>query len=77
MQVSGGKERIRHFLHSEGFDDKKNDETELIRSSELPLSPGVMRLMKEVMDKKLTLGICTTSNEKAAHEIAYRQLEDI
>jgi HAD superfamily hydrolase (TIGR01509 family) len=92
LQIAGGKERIRHFLNSEGFEFKKDGDNnliqnihrrkteifvELIKSGDLPLRPGVKRLMKEVTDKKLILGICTTSNEKAAHEIAYQRLKDI
>ncbi len=33
--------------------------------------------MKEIMDAGLILGICTTSNERAAHAIAYGMLKDI
>ena len=29
------------------------------------------------MDRGLTLGVCTTSNEKAAHTVAYKILKDI
>ena len=50
---------------------------ELIESEKLPLRPGVKRLMTEAMDKGLTLGVCTTSNEKAAHTVAYKILKDI
>lgn len=94
LQVSGGKERMRHYLHTEGFgvevkpeeeDDlikrmhKKKTATfiELIESGKLVLRPGVKRLMQEAMDAGLTLGICTTSNERAAHAVAYSVLKDI
>ena len=33
--------------------------------------------MTEAMDKGLILGVCTTSNEKAAHAVAYQILKDI
>ena len=33
--------------------------------------------MTEAMDKRLILGVCTTSNEKAAHTVAYQILKDI
>jgi hypothetical protein len=33
--------------------------------------------MKECMDAGLILGICTTSNENAAHAVAYKILSDI
>ena len=49
----------------------------LIESGKLPLRPGVKRVMQEVMDAGLTLGICTTSNQRAAQAIAYNILSDI
>jgi HAD superfamily hydrolase (TIGR01509 family) len=94
LQVSGGKERMRHYLHTEGFgvEVKPEEEDELIRrmhkrktaifielieSGRLPLRSGVKRLMKKAMDAGLTLGVCTTSNERAAHAVAYNILKDI
>jgi len=50
---------------------------QLIETGRLPLRPGVKRLMTEAMDKRLILGVCTTSNEKAAHTVAYQILKDI
>jgi HAD superfamily hydrolase (TIGR01509 family) len=50
---------------------------ELITSGKLPLRPGVKRLMQEVNDAGLILGVCTTSNEKAANAVAYGILKDI
>jgi HAD superfamily hydrolase (TIGR01509 family) len=94
LKISGGKERMRHYLHTEGFGKEVKPEEEddlikklhkrktamfieLIQSGSLPLRPGIKRMMKEIMDKGLTLGICTTSNEKAAHAIAYGMLKEI
>lgn len=94
LQVAGGKERMRHYLHTEGFGVEvgpdEEDELikrmhkrktaifiELIESGKLPLRPGVKRLMQEVMDAGLTLGVCTTSNERAARAVAYNILKDI
>ena len=94
LQVAGGKERMRHYLHTRGFgvEVKPEEEDELIKamhkvktqrfvelieSGELPLRPGVRRLMQEVMDAGLTLGVCTTSNERAARAVAYRILKEI
>lgn len=93
LQVSGGKERMRHYLHTEGFgvEVKPEEEDELIKtmhkrktaivvdlleSGKLPLRPGVKRLMEEAVDAGLTLGICTTSNKRAAHAVAHRILHD-
>ncbi len=50
---------------------------ELIESGALPLRPGVRRIMKEADDLELTLGVCTTSNQRAAHAIAHGLLADI
>jgi HAD superfamily hydrolase (TIGR01509 family) len=94
LQIAGGKERMRHYLHSAGFgkpvdpaeeDDlikrlhKRKTEVfiELIQSGDLPLRPGVKRLMKEVNAAGLVLGICTTSNEKAANTVATEILSDV
>jgi HAD superfamily hydrolase (TIGR01509 family) len=49
----------------------------LIEEGKLPLRPGVMRLMQEVNDAGLVLGICTTSNQRAAQAVAYKILKDI
>jgi len=49
----------------------------LIESGKLPLRPGVKRLMKEVNDAGLLLGICTTSNERAAQAVVTGMLSDI
>lgn len=94
LQVGGGKERMKHHLHTRGFgkDIKPEEEdaliqqmhqrkttrfVELIDSGKLPLRPGVHRFMKEGMQAGLILGICTTSNERAAQAIAYTILKDI
>ncbi len=94
LQIAGGKERMKHHLHTRGFgkEVKPEEEDELIKamhkrkttifiemveSGRLPLRPGVHRFMKEAMDAGLILGICTTSNERAAHAVAYQILSDI
>jgi HAD superfamily hydrolase (TIGR01509 family) len=43
---------------------------ELIESGTLPLRPGVRRIMEEAVALGLTLGVCTTSNERAAQAVA-------
>jgi HAD superfamily hydrolase (TIGR01509 family) len=94
LQIAGGKERMRHYLHTDGFgvEVKPEDEDELIKklhkrkteifvelieSEKLPLRPGVKRLMTEAMEKGLIVGVCTTSNEKAANAVANKILKDI
>ena len=94
LQVAGGKERMRHHLHTKGFgrEVKPEEEDELIKAlhkrkteifielikeGALPLRPGIKRIMKEAMNRGLKVGICTTSNEKAAYVVAYGILKDI
>jgi HAD superfamily hydrolase (TIGR01509 family) len=94
LQISGGKERMRHYFQAEGvFSDLNKDEEDelikklhktkteifikLIESGKLPLRPGIKRLMKEAMGIGITLGICTTANERAANAIARGMLKDI
>jgi HAD superfamily hydrolase (TIGR01509 family) len=50
---------------------------ELIETGKLPLRPGIHRFMDEAMQAGLIIGVCTTSNEQAAHAIAYKILSDI
>jgi HAD superfamily hydrolase (TIGR01509 family) len=50
---------------------------ELIESGALPLRPGVRRIMEEAVALGLLLGVCTTSNERAAHAIARNMLSGI
>jgi len=49
----------------------------MIESGQLPLRPGVNRIMQEAKQHQLILGICTTSAERAAHAIARNILQDI
>jgi HAD superfamily hydrolase (TIGR01509 family) len=50
---------------------------ELIESGSLPLRPGVRRIMEEAVELGLMLGVCTTSNERAAQAIASTLLDGI
>jgi HAD superfamily hydrolase (TIGR01509 family) len=94
LQVGGGKERMKHYLHTKGFGADVAPEAEedlikklhlrktaifieLIESGRLPLRPGVHRFMKEAAESGIMLGICTTSDEKAAGAIAHGVLSDI
>ncbi|MBC8505788.1 MAG: HAD-IA family hydrolase [Chloroflexi bacterium] len=94
LQIAGGKERMKHHLHTKGFGVEINPEevddlvkkmhkhktavfVELIESGKLPLRPGVKRLMQEVNDAGLLLGICTTSNERAAQAVVNGMLSEI
>ncbi len=94
LQVAGGKERMRHYLHTKGFgvEVPADEEDELIKKMHkmktdafigliedgaLPLRPGVHRMMKSANDAGLTLGVCTTSNERAAKAVTGGMLSDI
>lgn len=50
---------------------------EMVEQGSLPLRPGVHRLMREAQAAGLTLGVCTTSNERAARAITRGLLGDI
>lgn len=50
---------------------------ELIEGRKLPLRPGVERLMKECNAKGVFLGICTTSDEKAARSVVKNMLSTV
>ena len=50
---------------------------ELIKSAKLPLRPGIRRLMEEITHRGVFLGICTTSNEKAALAVEKYMLQGI
>jgi HAD superfamily hydrolase (TIGR01509 family) len=94
LQIAGGKERMRHYLHTKGFgvDVDPADEGDLIKrlherktrlfiemlkGGDLPLRPGIRRIMREAAALGLRLGICTTSDEKAARVVAGTLLHDI
>jgi len=59
-----------HLLKTEIF-------VSLIESSKLPLRPGIKRLMQEANEKGISIGICTTSNEKAVKAIVNSLLNGI
>ncbi len=50
---------------------------ELIKAGKLPLRPGIRRLMEEINSRGVFLGICTTSNEKAAKAVKKYMLQGI
>lgn len=92
LQVGGGKERMRHAYETQGYGvevadleatikqmhKRKTDIfIEMIEGGELPLRPGIHRFMKEINAAGLILGICTTSNERAAAAITGGLLKDI
>ena len=49
----------------------------MLADGELPLRPGVRRLMLEAVERGILVGICTTSNEKTARLISDTMLSDV
>jgi len=94
LQIGGGKERMKHYLHTKGFGREVKPEEEdalirslhlektdafikLIESKQLPLRPGIHRMMKEINQEGFVLGVCTTSDQRAAEAVAGVILKDI
>lgn len=79
LKVTGGKERIRHFVETRldhppaGFSDdfvkalhqaKTHHYTTLMAQGEVPLRPGIERLIKDAHAAGLVLAIVTTTTEE-------------
>jgi len=81
LLIGGGKERMRHYFEKYGWPEdrsethdelivalhKKKTEifTDIIASGQLPLRPGVQRIVDEAIAAGVRLGVCTTSAPKA------------
>jgi len=89
LKIAGGKERMRHYFEQTGWPEGVEDKDEFIKemhklktdlfmeiiaSGELPLRPGVKRLVDEAIADGMTMAICTTSNERAVNMVADRML---
>ena len=89
LEVAGGKERMRYYFDNNGWPDDSADKDALIKelhklktdlfmqiieSGELPLRPGVARLVDEAIAANITLAICSTSNERAVNLVAAKLL---
>ncbi len=89
VRVGGGKERMRSFFDRTswppGTTDKdalirelhqlKTDHyTQIIESGELPLRPGVARLVDEAIAAGIELAVCSTSNERSVHALIEKLL---
>lgn len=78
LAVTGGKERIRYFVENfhhgyakpADFDDlvlklhktKTRHYVEMLERGEIPLRPGVARLLREARDRGLRLAVATTTS---------------
>ena len=78
LLISGGKERFRKFLHEDEILKSKIEDPEhfihelhkhksehyrsILKSDNVPLRPGVVRLIHEARDKGIQLGVATSSS---------------
>lgn len=89
LEVAGGKERMRHYFDTNGWPDNVEDRDEFIKemhklktdsfmriieSGQLPLRPGVARLVDEAIADDVTLAVCSTSDERAVTNVVERLL---
>lgn len=89
LEVSGGKERMRHYFDSYGWPGGVSDKdalvkelhklktdffVQIIESGELPLRPGVARLVDEAIAANIELAVCSTSHERAVTLVVERLL---
>ncbi|HEY5409225.1 MAG TPA: HAD-IA family hydrolase, partial [Caulobacteraceae bacterium] len=81
LVIGGGKERMRHYFDTYGWPagrGESKDEliallhktktdffTDIIASGQLPLRPGIARIVDEAIAAGVRLGVCTTSAPKA------------
>ena len=84
LKISGGKERMKHYFNTTQWPDDISDQDALIKelhklktdlfmhiieSGELPLRPGVARLVDEAIADGMNLAVCSTSNERSVNLI--------
>jgi HAD superfamily hydrolase (TIGR01509 family) len=84
LQVAGGKERMRHYFETQGWPNGIDDKdaflaemhktktalfAEIIDSGQLPLRPGILRIVDEAIAAQVRLGVCTTSNPKSISSV--------
>jgi HAD superfamily hydrolase (TIGR01509 family) len=89
LEISGGKERLKHYFDRYGWPDDVADRDALIQelhklktdfflqiieSGELPPRPGVARLVDEAIAANITLAVCSTSHERAVNLVVERLL---
>ncbi len=81
LKIAGGKERMRHYFDRHGWPAgraESQDElilalhktktdifADIIASGQLPLRPGIQRLVDEAISAGVRLGVCTTSAPKS------------
>ena len=89
LEVSGGKERMRHYFDQYSWPNEAPDRDVLIKelhklktdffmqiieSGQLPLRPGVARIVDEAIAANMMLAVCSTSEERAVNLVVERLL---
>lgn len=89
LKVAGGKERMRHYFGQQGWPPGASDKDEYIRElhrlktdiymqiverGQLPVRPGVLRLVDEAIADGMALAVCSTSNERAVNLLVQKLL---
>jgi len=89
LKIGGGKERMRHFFEQTSWPVGTADKDALIRelherktalytriieSGQLPLRPGVARLVDEAIAAGVRLAVCSTSNERSVNAVVEKLL---
>jgi HAD superfamily hydrolase (TIGR01509 family) len=89
LKIGGGKERMKHFfertfwpggitdkdaLIKELHERKTALYTRIIESGQLPLRPGVVRLVDEAIAAGVRLAVCSTSNERSVNAVVEKLL---
>ena len=89
LKVAGGKERMKFFFDHHGWPGDVKDQDYFIRdlhqlktrmfiniieSGELPLRPGITRIIDAAIEKGIKLAVCSTSNERAVNLIVDKLL---
>ena len=83
LEIAGGKERMIYFFDQSGWPETGNRDSlikelhqlktdkfmQIIENGELPLRPGVARLIDEAIAEGIKLAVCSTSNERAVNLI--------
>ncbi len=84
LKIAGGKERMRHYFEGRGWPVGVSDPDvflkelhklktdlfmQIIEGGQLPLRPGVKRLVDEAIADGMPLAVCSTSNERAVTQV--------
>jgi HAD superfamily hydrolase (TIGR01509 family) len=89
LDVAGGKERMKHYFDQTNWPENIRDKDafvkelhklktdlfmQIIESGQLPLRPGVARLIDEAIQKNIKLAVCSTSNARAVNLVVEKML---